>query len=112
MSIFLDNSARHARSRKFYEAIRQIDGCDIVSQAGESLGIHSRPATAIEDFRSGRQSSNELLSILFYKLVGVLTVVSIVLRPFVVCVFDILIIGVCVLHVGILATHGTSGKQK
>jgi hypothetical protein len=39
--------------------------------------------------------------------VGVLKVVAIVLRPVVVCRFDMSIIGVLGLHVGILARHAS-----
>ena len=109
---FLDDGFWGALSRKFYETFGQINGRDVVPQVGKSLGIHSRPATTIEDFRSSRQSGNELLSVLLYELVGLLKVVTVVLRPFVVCLFDMPIIRVFGLHVGILATHGSAQEKE
>jgi hypothetical protein len=109
---FLHEGVWDSLACNLYETIGQVNGCDGVSQLGKSLGIHSRTATTIEDLRSSRQVGNELLSILLYELVGLLKVVTIVLRPFVVCLFDMPIIWVFGLHFDILATQGRVREKK
>src|SRR4029450_4995124 len=71
---FFDVSSWNAFFCKPYETFRQVNGCDDVAQLGKSFGIHSWAAATVEDFRSGRQSLDELLSFWFDELVRCLKV--------------------------------------
>jgi hypothetical protein len=81
-----------------YETFGQVNGCYVVAQLGKSLGIHSWTAATVEDFRSGGQLLNKLLSFSFDELVGCLEIVAVVFRALVVGLFDMRIVRVFGLH--------------
>jgi hypothetical protein len=85
---------------ELYETLGQINGCYVVAQPRKSFGIHSRAAATVEDFRSGGQSLDKLLSFWFDELVRCLKVITVLFRAAVIGLFDVYIIRVLRLHFG------------
>ena len=103
---FLDGGSRRTFLGESYKAVRQINGADFVAHPGESLRIHSRSATAIENLRSCGQSLDKFLALGLDELVGLLEMPTVVVRTFVIGLFNMRIISVFSFHVVIVARHG------
>src|SRR5258708_1238228 len=83
-----------------------INGADFVTQPGESLSIRSRSATAIEDLRSCGQSLDKFLALGLDELVGLFEMPTVVVRTFVIGLFNMRIMSVFSFHLVIVARHG------
>src|SRR5258708_11978539 len=88
-----------------------MNGGDFVTQAGESLSIRSRSATAIEDLRSCGQSLDKFLALGLDELVGLFEMPTVVVRTFVIGLFNMRIMSVFSFHLVIVARHGRAMEE-
>ena len=76
---FLNIRTRHTFLRESYEAVRQIDGSNCITQFSESLRVHSWSTTTIENVGSYGQSLNEFLALRLDELVGLSEVATVII---------------------------------